>query len=58
MGGADCGDAEFAASSGITLHVTELQKANGVLTVDCNAPAYIHMPPQPINNKSDMMEPW
>jgi hypothetical protein len=45
-------------SSGITLHMTELHEANGVLTMDRNAPAYIHMPPQPINNKSDMMEPW
>jgi hypothetical protein len=35
------------------LHVTELHEADGVLTVDRNAPANIHMLPPPKNKKSD-----
>jgi hypothetical protein len=40
------------------LHVTELHEANGILTVDRNAPATIHMLPPPINKKSDMAGSW
>ncbi|HEX9198225.1 MAG TPA: hypothetical protein VF865_01605, partial [Acidobacteriaceae bacterium] len=35
------------------LHVTELHEKNGILTVDRNAPAYLHMLPPPANKKSD-----
>jgi hypothetical protein len=35
------------------LHVTELHEKDGILTVDRNAPAYIHMLPPPKNKKSD-----
>jgi len=35
------------------LHVTELHEDNGLLTVDRNAPALIHMLPPPKNKKSD-----
>ena len=40
------------------LHVTELHEAGGVLTVDRNAPATIHMLPQPKNKKSDVAGAW
>jgi len=40
------------------LHVTEMHEANGILTVDRNAPAYIHMLPPPVNKKSDMAGSW
>ena len=40
------------------LHVTELHEQDGVLTVDRNAPAYIHMLPPPKNKKSDVAKPW
>jgi sucrose-6-phosphate hydrolase SacC (GH32 family) len=40
------------------LHVTELHEANGVLTTDRNAPAYIHMLPPPKNKKSDVLKSW
>jgi hypothetical protein len=40
------------------LHVTELHEANGILTVDRNAPATISMIPPPINKKSDMAGAW
>jgi beta-xylosidase len=40
------------------LHVTELHEANGILTVDRNAPAYIHMLPPPQNKKSDLVGAW
>jgi protocatechuate 3,4-dioxygenase beta subunit len=40
------------------LHVTELHEANGILTVDRNAPATIDMIPPPINKKSDMAGAW
>jgi sucrose-6-phosphate hydrolase SacC (GH32 family) len=35
------------------MHVTELHESGGVLTVDRNAPAKIHMLPPPKNKKSD-----
>jgi beta-xylosidase len=40
------------------LHVTELHDTDGVLTVDRNAPAYIHMLPPPKNKKSDVAKAW
>jgi sucrose-6-phosphate hydrolase SacC (GH32 family) len=40
------------------LHVTELHEKDGVLTVDRNAPAYIHMIPPPKNKKSDVAKAW
>ncbi|HXC94600.1 MAG TPA: hypothetical protein VNU92_02820 [Edaphobacter sp.] len=40
------------------LHVTELHEADGVLTVDRNAPAGIHMLPAPRNKKSDVASTW
>jgi hypothetical protein len=38
--------------------VTELHEKDGVLTVDRNAPAYIHMIPPPKNKKSDVAKAW
>jgi hypothetical protein len=40
------------------LHVTELHEKDGVLTVDRNAPANIHMLPPPKNKKSDTAKAW
>ena len=40
------------------LHVTELHEKDGVLSVDRNAPAYIHMLPPPKNKKSDVAKAW
>lgn len=40
------------------LHVTELHEANGILTVDRNAPAGIHLLPPPKNKKSDVAQAW
>jgi hypothetical protein len=40
------------------LHVTELHEQGGTLTVDRNAPAYIHLLPPPRNKKSDVAKPW
>ena len=40
------------------LHVTELHEQDGILTVDRNAPAYIHMLPPPKNKKSDVAKAW
>lgn len=40
------------------LHVTELHEKDGILTVDRNAPATIHMLPPPKNKKSDTAKPW
>ncbi len=40
------------------LHVTELHENDGILTVDRNAPAYIHMLPPPKNKKSDVAQAW
>ena len=58
QGGADAQghDAGWARRS--DLHVTELHIANGILTVDRNAPANINMLPPPINKKSDMAGAW
>ncbi len=40
------------------LHVTELHEADGIITTDRNAPAYIHMLPPPKNKKSDVAKAW
>ena len=41
------------------LHVTELHaEKDGILTVDRNAPAMIHMLPPPKNKKSDVTKAW
>jgi hypothetical protein len=40
------------------LHVTELHEKDGVLTVDRNAPAAIHLTPPPKNKKSDVAGAW
>ncbi|HEY4380570.1 MAG TPA: hypothetical protein VGN01_09515 [Acidobacteriaceae bacterium] len=40
------------------LHVTELHEKDGILTVDRNAPATIHLLPPPANKKSDVAKPW
>jgi Carboxypeptidase regulatory-like domain/Glycosyl hydrolases family 43 len=40
------------------LHVTELHEANGIITTDRNAPAYIHLLPPPKNKKSDTVKAW
>jgi hypothetical protein len=40
------------------LHVTELHEKDGILTVDRNAPANIHMLPPPKNKKSDVAKAW
>jgi hypothetical protein len=40
------------------LHVTELHEKDGILTVDRNAPASIHMLPPPKNKKSDVANAW
>jgi hypothetical protein len=40
------------------LHVTELHDTNGILTVDRNAPANIHLLPPPKNKKSDIADGW
>ncbi len=40
------------------LHVTELHESNGILTVDRNTPANIHMLPPPKNKKSDVAPAW
>jgi hypothetical protein len=58
QGGADAQGHDPGWSRRSVLHVTELHEANGVLTVDRNAPAHIHMLPPPINKKSDMAGEW
>jgi hypothetical protein len=40
------------------LHVTELHEKDGILSVDRNAPAGIHMLPPPRNKKSDTVAAW
>jgi sucrose-6-phosphate hydrolase SacC (GH32 family) len=40
------------------LQVTELHEKNGILTVDRNAPAMIHMLPPPKNKKGDAVGAW
>jgi len=58
QGGADAeGHAPGWARRSV-LHVTELHEKGGVLTVDRNAPAPIHMLPPPANKKSDMTKGW
>jgi beta-xylosidase len=58
QGGADAEghDAQWARRS--VLHVTELHEKDGVLSVDRNAPAEIHMVPPPKNKKSDVAGAW
>jgi hypothetical protein len=58
QGGEDAkpGDANWKRRS--VLHVTELHEKDGVLTVDRNAPATIHMLPPPKNKKSDVAKAW
>jgi hypothetical protein len=58
QGGADALGHPPGWSRRSVLHVTELHVANGILTVDRNAPATIHMLPPPINKKSDMAGGW
>jgi hypothetical protein len=40
------------------LHVTELHEKDGIITVDRNAPAFIHLLPPPRNKKSDVEKAW
>jgi beta-xylosidase len=49
-------DANWARRS--VLHVTELYEKDGIITVDRNAPAPIHMLPSPVNKKSDKLGAW
>ena len=58
QGGADAQSHDAGWGRRSVLHVTELHEANGVLTVDRNAPATIHMLPPPKNKKSDMAKAW
>lgn len=58
QGGADAQGHDAGWGRRSVLHVTELHEANGVLTVDRNAPATIDMIPPPINKKSDMAGEW
>jgi len=58
QGGADAQGHPPSWARRSVLHVTELHEANGILTVDRNAPATISMIPPPINKKSDMAGAW
>jgi len=58
QGGADAQGHDPGWSRHSFLHVTELHESSGILTVDRNAPATIHMIPPPINKKSDMAGAW
>jgi hypothetical protein len=58
QGGGDAQGHDPGWSRHSFLHVTELHEANGILTVDRNAPATIHMLPPPSNKKSDMLGAW
>ena len=58
QGGEDRDPAVQGSMRRSVLHVSELQEAGGVLTVDRNAPAYIHMLPPPRNKKSDTAGAW
>ena len=58
QGGGDAQGHDPGWSRHSFLHVTELHEANGILTVDRNAPATIHMLPPPQNKKSDMLGGW
>ncbi len=56
--GADLDPALSNSARRSVLHVTELHEKDGVLSVDRNAPAYIHMVPPPKNKKSDVAKAW
>jgi Glycosyl hydrolases family 43 len=56
--GADTEGLERGWARRSVLHVTELHETQGVLTVDRNAPAGIHMLPPPKNKKSDVAKAW
>jgi len=58
QGGADSEGHDRGWGRHSVLHVVELQETGGVLTVDRNAPAEIHMLPPPANKKSDMAGAW
>lgn len=58
QGGADAKPDDPSWKRHSDLHVTELHVKDGLLTVDRNAPAYIHMLPPPANKKSDMTGAW
>jgi hypothetical protein len=58
QGGEDADGHERGWARRSVLHVSELHEAGGILTVDRNAPAYIHMLPPPKNKKSDVGKPW
>ena len=58
QGGADAEGHDRGWGRRSVLHVTELHEQDGVLTVDRNAPAYIHMLPPPTNKKSDVAKAW
>lgn len=58
QGGADAEGHDRGWARHSFLHVTELHEQDGVLTVDRNAPAYIHMLPPPKNKKSDVAGAW
>ena len=58
QGGEDRDPALPGSARRSVLHVSELHGAGGVLTVDRNAPAEIHMLPPPMNKKSDMAGAW
>jgi Glycosyl hydrolases family 43 len=56
--GADLDPALSNPARRSVLHVTELHEKDGVLSVDRNAPANIHMLPPPKNKKSDVAKAW
>ncbi|MGP8258620.1 MAG: TonB family protein [Acidobacteriaceae bacterium] len=58
QGGADAQGHPPGWARRSVMHVTELHVANGILTVDRNAPATIHMLPPPANKKSDVAKAW
>lgn len=58
QGGADAEGHDPSWGRRSVLHVTELHEKDGVLTVDRNAPAYIHLLPPPRNKKSDVAKAW
>jgi hypothetical protein len=58
QGGVDATGHDPGWSRHSFLHVTELHEANGILTVDRNAPASIDMLPPPSNKKTDMAGGW
>jgi len=56
--GPDKDDAVPFSERRSVLHVSELHEAGGVLSVDRNVPAAIHMLPPPQNKKSDVAKAW